>query len=122
MDPAGVFATRYQRDQALVRTDRQRLALAAFLVFLVCVPWLLGPRMVASSLLDMLVAPRATRLPSASTMSMTSSTAKSPTRSVTPGDNNDVPRDSIAATAPASMTTRPTGCAAKAIHSRRADN
>jgi branched-chain amino acid transport system permease protein len=49
MDPAGVFATRYQRDQALVRTERQRLALGLFLAFLVCVPWLLGPRMVATA-------------------------------------------------------------------------
>lgn len=49
MDPAGVFATRYERDQALIRTSRQRLALGLFLLFLICVPWLLGPRMVATA-------------------------------------------------------------------------
>ena len=49
MDPAGVFATRYARDQALVRTRKQRIALGLFLLFLVCVPWLLGPRLVATA-------------------------------------------------------------------------
>lgn len=48
MDPAGVFATRYERDHALIRTNRQRIALAAFIAFLVLVPWLLGPRLVAT--------------------------------------------------------------------------
>ncbi len=47
MDPAGIFAVSYARDQALVRTRGQRVALALFAAFLVAVPWLLGPRLVA---------------------------------------------------------------------------
>lgn len=47
MDPAGVFATGYARDQALIRTRKQRVALIVFLIALLLVPWLLGPRLVA---------------------------------------------------------------------------
>jgi hypothetical protein len=46
MDPAGVFATSYQRDQALIRTRKQFAALIASCV-LVLVPQLLGPRLVS---------------------------------------------------------------------------
>lgn len=47
MDPAGVFATSYERDQALIRTRRQALALVAFLLLLLLVPQFLGPRLVS---------------------------------------------------------------------------
>ena len=47
MDPAGVFATRYERDQALIRTRGQALALLAFLVALLLVPQFLSPRLVS---------------------------------------------------------------------------
>ena len=47
MDPAGVFATSYQRDQALIRTRKQFAALIVFLIVLVLVPQLLGPRLVS---------------------------------------------------------------------------
>ncbi len=47
MDPAGVFATSYERDQALIRTRRQALALVVFLLLLLLVPQFLGPRLVS---------------------------------------------------------------------------
>ncbi|MGB3500882.1 MAG: branched-chain amino acid ABC transporter permease [Mesorhizobium sp.] len=47
MDPAGVFATSFARDQALVRTGKQGIALALFLLFLLVLPELVGPRLVA---------------------------------------------------------------------------
>ena len=37
MDPAGVFATSYQRDQALIRTRKQLVALIVFLIALLLV-------------------------------------------------------------------------------------
>lgn len=56
MDPAGVFATRYERDQALVRTRNQAMALALFAVFMVLVPWLFGPRLVATATVMLITA------------------------------------------------------------------
>lgn len=56
MDPAGVFATRYERDQALVRTRKQFLALAIFLALLVALPWLVGPRIVATGTVMLITA------------------------------------------------------------------
>lgn len=47
MDPAGVFATTYGRDQGLIRTRKQWVALVVFLIALLLVPQLLGPRLVA---------------------------------------------------------------------------
>lgn len=47
MDPAGVFATSFARDQALIRTGKQGIALALFLLFLLILPELVGPRLVA---------------------------------------------------------------------------
>jgi branched-chain amino acid transport system permease protein len=47
MDPAGVFATSYPRDQALIRTRKQAVALLVFLALLLLLPQLLGPRLVA---------------------------------------------------------------------------
>lgn len=47
MDPAGVFATTYPRDQALIRTRKQLVALLVFLALLLLVPQLLGARLVA---------------------------------------------------------------------------
>ncbi|HPA91195.1 MAG TPA: branched-chain amino acid ABC transporter permease, partial [Quisquiliibacterium sp.] len=47
MDPAGVFATSYQRDQALIRTRKQLVALIVFLIALLLVPQVLGPRLVS---------------------------------------------------------------------------
>lgn len=49
MDPAGVFATSFARDTALVRTWPQRAALALFLAFLVLIPFLFGARFLAIS-------------------------------------------------------------------------
>lgn len=49
MDPAGVFATSFERDQALIRTRGQWIALGLFLVALIVLPHLLGPRLVAIS-------------------------------------------------------------------------
>lgn len=49
MDPAGVFATSFARDQALVRTRKQAVALGLFLLALVLLPLLVGPRLVAVS-------------------------------------------------------------------------
>ena len=47
MDPAGVFATSYARDQALIRTRAQAIALVVFFVVLLLVPQVLGPRLVS---------------------------------------------------------------------------
>lgn len=49
MDPAGVFATSFARDQALIRTRKQWIALAIFLLALLALPYFLGPRLVAIS-------------------------------------------------------------------------
>lgn len=49
MDPAGVFATSYAQDQALVRTRPQRLALIIFLLALLILPMLASPRLVAAA-------------------------------------------------------------------------
>jgi len=51
MDPAGIFATSFARDAALVRTRPQQIALALFLVFLLLLPVLFGPRLLAISTL-----------------------------------------------------------------------
>lgn len=47
MDPAGVFATDFRKDQALIRTRWQWLSLFVFLLALLILPALLGPRAVA---------------------------------------------------------------------------
>lgn len=47
MQAAGVFSQTYSHDKALLKTAKQRLALAIFLLGLVAVPVVLGPRMVA---------------------------------------------------------------------------
>lgn len=47
MDPAGVFATSFARDQALIRTGKQGIALALFLLVLLLLPELVGARLVA---------------------------------------------------------------------------
>ena len=47
MDAAGIFATNYRRDQALVRTRWQWLCLGLFILGLVCLPLLLGSRIIA---------------------------------------------------------------------------
>lgn len=47
MDPAGVFSTSFARDEALVRTRSQWIALAIFIVLLFALPYLVGPRLVA---------------------------------------------------------------------------
>jgi len=49
MDPAGVFATSFERDQALIRTRGQWIALVLFVVALIVLPHMLGPRLVAIS-------------------------------------------------------------------------
>lgn len=54
MDPAGVFATSFTRDTALIRTRAQRIALLAFLVFLALLPFLFGPRLLAISTVMMI--------------------------------------------------------------------
>ena len=51
MDPAGIFATSFARDAALVRTRPQQIALALFLAFLLLLPVLFGPRLLAISTL-----------------------------------------------------------------------
>src|SRR5687768_18204693 len=51
MDPAGIFATSFARDTALVRTRPQQIALALFLIFLLALPILFGPRLLAISTL-----------------------------------------------------------------------
>ncbi|MFN4309603.1 MAG: branched-chain amino acid ABC transporter permease [Ferrovibrio sp.] len=47
MDPAGVFATSFARDQSLIRTRKQFLCLVLFLLLLAVLPMLVGPRLVA---------------------------------------------------------------------------
>jgi branched-chain amino acid transport system permease protein len=49
MDPAGVFATSFARDMALIRTRPQQIALMLFLAFMLMLPFLFGPRFVAIS-------------------------------------------------------------------------
>ena len=49
MDRAGVFATSFGRDQALIRTRQQWIAFALFAVLLVALPYVVGPRLVAIS-------------------------------------------------------------------------
>lgn len=56
MDPAGVFATTYERDQALVRTRKQAAWLVVLLLFLVALPWLVGPRIVATGTVMLITA------------------------------------------------------------------
>jgi branched-chain amino acid transport system permease protein len=51
VDPAGIFATSFARDAALVRTRPQRVVLALFLLFLVILPLVFGPRLLAISTL-----------------------------------------------------------------------
>ncbi|MHB2268030.1 branched-chain amino acid ABC transporter permease [Aliihoeflea sp. PC F10.4] len=47
MDPAGVFATSFARDQAFIRTAKQGIALALLLLLLLVLPSLFSPRIVA---------------------------------------------------------------------------
>jgi len=47
MDPAGVFATTFLKDQALIRTRGQAAALCVFLIFLLALPLVGDPRIVA---------------------------------------------------------------------------
>ncbi len=47
MDPAGVFAVRYAKDRALIRTRKQWIALAVFLAAFALLPVLVGPRLIA---------------------------------------------------------------------------
>lgn len=47
MDPAGVFATSFAQDQALIRTRKQAIALALFLILLALLPFFVGPRLIA---------------------------------------------------------------------------
>jgi branched-chain amino acid transport system permease protein len=47
MDPAGVFAVRYAQDRALFRTRKQWIALAIFLIAMLLLPVVLGPRLIA---------------------------------------------------------------------------
>jgi branched-chain amino acid transport system permease protein len=47
MDPAGVFATTYQRDQALIRTRAQAIGLLVLLALLLLLPQLVGSRLMA---------------------------------------------------------------------------
>ncbi len=56
MDPAGVFATSFGRDQALIRTRRQWIALALFAALLLALPYVVGPRLVAISTAMMIAA------------------------------------------------------------------
>ncbi len=49
MDPAGVFATSFARDQALIRTQKQWIAFALFILVLFVLPYVVGPRLVAIS-------------------------------------------------------------------------
>ena len=47
MDPAGVFATTFPKDQALVRTRPQAVCLALFIALLFALPFLADIRAVA---------------------------------------------------------------------------
>lgn len=47
MDPAGVFATSFAQDQALVRTAKQHMALALLIIGLLILPTVVEPRIVA---------------------------------------------------------------------------
>jgi branched-chain amino acid transport system permease protein len=47
MDPAGVFATSFAQDQALIRTSPQRLALVILVIAMLVLPLLVEPRIVA---------------------------------------------------------------------------
>lgn len=47
MDPAGVFATTYARDRALIRTHAQAVSLGLFVAFLLIAPFLLSDRLIA---------------------------------------------------------------------------
>ena len=47
MDPAGVFATTFAQDQALIRTSKQRWALAVFIAVIALLPMIAEPRIVA---------------------------------------------------------------------------
>ena len=47
MDPAGVFATTFSKDQALVRTRPQAACLALFVALLFALPFLADLRSVA---------------------------------------------------------------------------
>lgn len=47
MDPAGVFATSFAQDQALIRTTSQRLALAVLIVAVLALPLFVEPRFIA---------------------------------------------------------------------------
>lgn len=49
MDPAGVYATNYSADSALVRTRAQAIWLVAFLALLAVAPFVVGPRLLAIS-------------------------------------------------------------------------
>ncbi|WP_137388858.1 branched-chain amino acid ABC transporter permease [Rhodoligotrophos defluvii] len=47
MDPAGVFAVSFARDEALIRTRGQWIALALFILLLFLLPYLVGARVMA---------------------------------------------------------------------------
>ena len=47
MDPAGVFATSFDQDQALVRTRSQAVTLGLFVMFMFALPWIADARSVA---------------------------------------------------------------------------
>ena len=47
MDPAGVFATSFAQDQALVRTRSQAVTLGLFVMFMFALPWIADARSVA---------------------------------------------------------------------------
>jgi branched-chain amino acid transport system permease protein len=49
MDPAGVFATNFSQDQALIRTRKQWIALLLLLLALLLLPLVFGPRLIAIS-------------------------------------------------------------------------
>lgn len=47
MDPAGIFATSFAQDQALIRTNPQRFSLAALVLVMLLLPLFVEPRIVA---------------------------------------------------------------------------
>jgi branched-chain amino acid transport system permease protein len=49
MDPAGVFATSFRADTALVRTRLQWISLGVFLALLIALPFVVSPRLLAIS-------------------------------------------------------------------------